>query len=238
MGGPADPVDSRVGRNLQHVGARDQGLGALHGAGRGVDFEDAQAAHARVRLLDRGRAQREEHHVDLAAHEIFRLARDVRRRDFYDIVVAEARVGKMGCDDAAYRLLRVEVARYALAPQIGDRVDFRVGADVHRDAVGNERADVTHHRMLALSFVFAGTAREEGGVEGIRDVEVRRAAFHLLEAGARLGLDDGPELRLVDQYLGHRLAGRVGERACRSRDDADRLGARRAHGKERQYETL
>src|SRR5207248_2827700 len=53
--------------------------------------------------------------------------------------------------------------------------------------------------------------------------EVPRPRLDFVESGARLRLHYGAQLRLVDQHLRDRLAGRVGERACGRGDDAHGL---------------
>ena len=219
-----DPVERGVRRDLHHVGARQKRLCALQRLGRSADFQDAQSSDARVRLLDRRRAQGEEQHVDFAAHEVLRLPDDVRRGNPHHVAVPQPHVREVRLDDPRDRLLRVELARDALAFEIGDRIDPGVGAHVHGDPVRNERADVAHRRLPAPAFVFPGAGRIESRVERVRHVEISRAAFHFLEPRARLCLDDGPELRPLDQHFGDRLPRRVGEGPRRGGHDADRLG--------------
>ena len=163
--GLAHPFDRRVRRHLDDIGARQQRLAALHRVGRGVYRQHAHAADARVRLLDRRRAEREEKDIGLAAHEVLGLAHHVRRRHAHHVFPAEAGVGEVRLDDASDRLLRVEVARDALAFEIRDRLDRRVGPHMHRDAIGNERAGIADRRLWPLALVVAGAARIEGAVE-------------------------------------------------------------------------
>src|SRR5207244_543432 len=100
-------------------------------------------------------------------------------------------VGEVRFDDARNGFLCVELARDALAFEVGNRPDRRIGAHVHRDAVRDERAGIAHRRLRALALVFAGAGRIEGAVERVRQVEVRGAGFDLIEAGARLRLHHG-----------------------------------------------